>query len=245
MQLKEHVEINLTSVISFCRIALAFMKASENDEDVDFNAKSIVLVSSIAGISEAPGLFAYSSSKHGVIGLMRALRRWAPSKYGVRVNAICPWATDTQLLSGVRERWVAEKMPMNSPEDVARIIVQCAGDPHLNGKAVFVSGGRSFDVEEGIDGTRPLWMGEENSRQFDRGQEILGLVSPNPTQYDLMEIEADRACEGRATNGLIGRNSNGRPILQLQLFTPILVESISLTVGYLSPSIGPKSSDQA
>lgn len=152
------------------------MKASKPDEDGTSFSKSIILVSSIAGITEAPGLFAYSTSKHGVIGLMRALRPWAPLKYGVRVNALCPWATDTQLL-GVKNRWVKENMPLNTPHDVGKIVVQCSSDQTLNGKAIFVTGGRFFDTEEGIDRTLPQWMGEENSKQWLKGQEILGLVS--------------------------------------------------------------------
>jgi NAD(P)-dependent dehydrogenase (short-subunit alcohol dehydrogenase family) len=176
-ELKSSIDINLTSVLYFSRIALAHMKASSNTvDDGDKFSKSIILVSSIAGITEAPGLFAYSSAKHGVIGLMRALRPWAPSKYDVRANAICPWATDTQLLKGVRDVWIKEKMPMNSPEDVARIIIQCAADSSLNGKAVFVTGGRAFDTEEGVERTLPQWMGEQNAIEFQRGQKILGLV---------------------------------------------------------------------
>ena len=155
------------------------MKASHPPpgEGIDFS-KSIVLVSSIAGITEAPGLFAYSTAKHGVIGLMRALRPWAPQRYGVRVNALCPWATDTQLL-GVKEKWVKEKMPLNTPTDVGKIILQCSADRSLNGKAVFITGGRFFDTEEGIDRTLPQWMGEQNAKEFLKGQELLGLVSPS------------------------------------------------------------------
>lgn len=153
------------------------MKASHpaGEEGKDFS-KSIVLVSSIAGITEAPGLFAYSTAKHGVIGLMRALRPWAPLRYGVRVNALCPWATDTQLL-GVKEKWVKEKMPLNTPTDVGKIILQCSADRGLNGKAVFITGGRFFDTEEGVDRTLPQWMGEQNAKDFLKGQELLGLVS--------------------------------------------------------------------
>ncbi|PKS08038.1 hypothetical protein jhhlp_006650 [Lomentospora prolificans] len=182
---KDHIDINLTSVVAFCRIALAYMKSNKPDAQPngDFS-KSIVLVSSIAGITEAPGLFAYSPAKHGVIGLMRALRPWAPLKYGVRANAICPWATDTQILGGVRKKWVEEKMPLNTPEDVARFIVQCAVDKALNGTAVFVSGGRGFDTEEGINRTLPQWMGEQNSVEFLRGQEVLGLAVLSHTWHD-------------------------------------------------------------
>jgi len=151
----------------------------QGEQSIETNnfSKSIVLVSSIAGITEAPGLPAYSSAKHGVIGLMRALRPWAPVRYNVRANAVCPWATDTQIFGGVRKRWVEEDMPLNQPEDVANMILQCAGDSKLNGRAVYVAGGRGFDTEEGHDRTLPQWLGEDNAKIWLRGQEILGLVS--------------------------------------------------------------------
>ncbi|KAK4223576.1 hypothetical protein QBC38DRAFT_516659 [Podospora fimiseda] len=170
LPLKQNIDINLTSVILFSRIALAYLSSTPGSN------KSIILTSSIAGITEAPGLFSYSSAKHGVIGLMRSLRRFTPSQFnGIRVNAICPWATDTQMLGGVKKNWEKENMPMNTPKDVAKMILQCAADETLNGKAVFVGGGRGFDTEEGIDRTLPEWMGKENAEVFLRGQEVLGL----------------------------------------------------------------------
>ncbi|KAI0471707.1 hypothetical protein GGR56DRAFT_86779 [Xylariaceae sp. FL0804] len=173
--LNDSIDISLSSVISFSRIALAYMGAGAQGAaaDDDF-PKSITLVSSIAGITESPGLFAYGAAKHGVIGLMRALRPWAPARYGVRANAICPWATDTQML-GVKDAWVRERLPINAPADVARMIVQCAADGALNGRAVFVAGGRGYDTEAGVDRLLPQWMGERNARDFLRGQEVLGL----------------------------------------------------------------------
>ncbi|TPX09401.1 uncharacterized protein E0L32_009445 [Thyridium curvatum] len=170
--LRSRLDINLTSVLMFSRMALAYMKASPPAEDF---SRSMVLVSSIAGITEAPGLFAYSTAKHGVIGLMRALRPYTPSRYGVRVNAICPWATDTQLLAGVKDRWIQEKLPLNQPENVAEMILQCAADETLNGKSVFVAGGKGYDTEEGYDRTQAQWMGEELTAEFNRGQKVLGL----------------------------------------------------------------------
>lgn len=159
---------------------------SEHQEEAANFSKSIVLVSSIAGITEAPGLFAYSSAKHGVIGLMRALRPWAPVKYNVRVNAICPWATDTQILAGVRKRWVEEDMPLNRPEDVAKMILQSGADSRLHGKAIYVAGGEGFDTEEGYDRCLPQMLGQRNAKTWLKGQEILGLVSLFVLQYLLL-----------------------------------------------------------
>lgn len=193
----------------FSRMALAYMKASPKD---DSTSRSIVLVSSIAGITEAPGLFAYSTAKHGVIGLMRALRPYTPLRYGVRVNAICPWATDTQLLAGVKDKWVQEKLPLNQPADVAGMILQCAADPSLNGRSVFVAGGKGIDTEEGYDRTQGQWMGEQLAEEWNRGQHVLGLVSLHDlfystwspsSLYDVLLTKSDRAMDGQI-NVLIG-----------------------------------------
>ena len=107
---------------------------------------------------------------------MRALRPFTAPLYGVRVNVICPWATDTQLLSGVRDAWVKNDMPMNQPEDVARYIIQVTAEPSTHGKALFVTGGNAVDIEEGLNRTEPEWLGERNSRELNAGQVILGLV---------------------------------------------------------------------
>ncbi|OCT52098.1 putative oxidoreductase,short chain dehydrogenase [Cladophialophora carrionii] len=175
------IDINLNGTLYFARLAVAYLKekhafdrASTTAESIN-SSKCITLVSSVAGFKESPGLFAYSAAKHGVVGLMRALRPFAAPLYGLRVNAICPWATDTQLLSGVRAEWVKNDMPMNQPSDVAKYIIQVTASPTAHGKALFVTGGNAVDIEEGINRTEPQWLGEKNSRELNAGQVILGL----------------------------------------------------------------------
>lgn len=58
---------------------------------------SIIITSSIAGLGGFPTAAPYVTSKHAVIGLTRALSyEGAPHK--IRINAVCPGATDTNLL---------------------------------------------------------------------------------------------------------------------------------------------------
>ncbi|KAL9567293.1 hypothetical protein ACKAV7_008535 [Fusarium commune] len=171
--LKNTIDINLTSVVLFCRLALAFMKQDKDPKTLNGFSKSIVLLSSIAGITEAAGLFAYSASKHGVIGLMRSLRALAPAKFNIRINVVCPWATDTQMIDNVRSIFDKHQLPFNTPNDVAQFIVQLAADKSLSGKSVLVAGGRGFDTEEGIDRTMSEWFGPLTG-EFWRGQKALG-----------------------------------------------------------------------
>ncbi|KAM5354815.1 hypothetical protein ACJ41O_001461 [Fusarium nematophilum] len=165
------LDVNLIGTLYFTHIALAAMRPDSNSQGTD---KSITLISSVAGFKEAPGLFTYSTSKHGVMGLMRSLRGFLPSAFNVRINVICPWATATDMLGSVGDLWAKNSLPVNTPEDVARITLQCAGDEKIHGRAVYVADGKGFDIEEGIDQTEPEWLGEKQSRDLARGQEIIG-----------------------------------------------------------------------
>ncbi|KAH7317830.1 hypothetical protein BKA65DRAFT_515258 [Rhexocercosporidium sp. MPI-PUGE-AT-0058] len=148
-----------------------------------------------AGFKSSPGLPSYTAAKHGVLGLIRSLRPYLPKTYNVRLNAICPWMTDTVMVTGVKEGWVKEGLPINTPEHVARVIIETALGGRMqdefeeegegegegakkvvryNGRAVFVEGGRGWDIESGIEGTEEIWLGEEVSRTLSRGQEVLG-----------------------------------------------------------------------
>jgi len=57
----------------------------------------IVNVSSAAGLAGIPSNVAYVASKHGVVGLTKALAVEL-GRYNIRVNAICPGATETDLV---------------------------------------------------------------------------------------------------------------------------------------------------
>jgi hypothetical protein len=78
------------------------------------------------------------------------------------------------MVDGIREGWLQEGLPVNTPGDVGRIILEVGGDGKTNGKAVFVEGGRGWDIEEGIQRTEPQWLGEEVSKTLAKGQAVLG-----------------------------------------------------------------------
>jgi NAD(P)-dependent dehydrogenase (short-subunit alcohol dehydrogenase family) len=80
----KEVDVNLKGVMFTARIGMAYLRKSGGGD--------LILVSSIAGFKESPGLTPYLASKHGVIGILRGLRMSALPE-GIRVNAICPWMT--------------------------------------------------------------------------------------------------------------------------------------------------------
>lgn len=117
----------------------------------------IVNVSSVGGLRGWAGQANYAASKAGLLGMTRSLAREVGGK-GVRVNAVCPGYTETELLesSGVadaddREEQVAEilgdeEIPQDrvaSPEEVANAIVFLASDEasYVNGAVLRIDGG--------------------------------------------------------------------------------------------------------
>lgn len=78
------------------------------------------------------------------------------------------------MVDGIREDWIAAKLPVNTPAAVGRMIIEVAADGESNGKAVFVEGGRGWDIEEGINETEKIWLGEGVSETLGRGQVLLG-----------------------------------------------------------------------
>lgn len=94
------------------------------------------------------------------------------------------------MVDGIIGVWEVEGLPVNEPESVARILVEVGvgrvegeggdggdggdGEGRYNGRAVFCEGGRGWDFEAGLERSRGLWLGRENSEVLDRGQAVLG-----------------------------------------------------------------------
>ncbi|KAL9083533.1 MAG: hypothetical protein Q9159_005725 [Coniocarpon cinnabarinum] len=164
------LDVNLLGTLYFARIAAVYLRQDcKPGED-----RSLTLIASVAAFKDAPGIFAYQASKHGVLGLMRSLRTYLPSAFGVRVNTVCPWMTRTIMTSGIETDWYKAKLPVNEPEDVARVLAEIAVSNGLNGKSMYVEGGRAWEIEENLEQLEPQWLGKEPSRTLNIGQKVLG-----------------------------------------------------------------------
>jgi 3-hydroxybutyrate dehydrogenase len=143
--------INLTGAFLCSRAAITDMYANKWGR--------IVNVASIAGLQGAAYITAYCASKHGMIGLTRALAKEAAKK-GVTVNALCPGYVETDIVTRAAEN-IASKTRLSEeeakaslyagnpqgrlikPEEVASAIAWLCSDgaAATNGAAIPMSGG--------------------------------------------------------------------------------------------------------
>ncbi|MSQ01012.1 MAG: SDR family oxidoreductase [Myxococcales bacterium] len=148
---EEHLKVNLTGSFLCALKVLPGMASRGNGR--------IINIASVAGLKGYPYLAAYCASKHGLIGLTRALAVEYAEK-GVTVNAICPGYVDSPLLThsitnivdktGRDHEEVRQELADRSPQhrflDAAEIAATCvflASEEArgINGQALSICGG--------------------------------------------------------------------------------------------------------
>lgn len=111
---------------------------------------SIIFMASIAGIEPLPGLGAYSISKAGLLGLMRALAaELGPN--GIRVNAVAPGLIETRFSAALFQDAAAYERIIGQtplgrhgqPDDIGGAVVYLASDTaaYVTGQVLIVDGG--------------------------------------------------------------------------------------------------------
>ncbi|HEX8727895.1 MAG TPA: SDR family NAD(P)-dependent oxidoreductase [Ktedonobacterales bacterium] len=143
--------INLTSVYYVTKAFAPAMVAQGSGR--------IITIASIAGKVGGKYITAYTASKHGVIGLTRALAVEL-NQHGITVNAICPGYVDTPMtdasvanmvartgMSAAEARQALERMSpqrrLIEPDEVASVALFLALDSSkgITGQAINVDGG--------------------------------------------------------------------------------------------------------
>ncbi len=109
---------NLTATYLLCRSALPPMLTAGRG--------TIIAVASLAAVRAIPGCAAYTASKAGVLGLVRALAAEVRGR-GVRVAALSPGAVDTPFWDGIPHP--PDRTRMLRPEAVAEAALLVAAQP--------------------------------------------------------------------------------------------------------------------
>jgi len=136
--LREVIEINLVAPNTLNGFVLPFMQAGS----------SILYVGSTLSEKAVPGSFSYVTTKHAMVGMMRATCQDLAGQ-GIHTACICPGFTDTEML---REHVPAEVMPqiagmsayerLVTPEEIANTLFFAARSPVLNGAIIHANLGQ-------------------------------------------------------------------------------------------------------
>lgn len=136
--------VNLTAPMRLTRAVLPAMLAAGRG--------SIVNVGSEASLKAGTSGAAYTSSKHGLLGLTRSTAVFY-GDHGIRCNAVCPGAVVTNIEASSRsefgrlvvERHLASAMSYAMPDTVAAAVCWLASDDaaNVNGTVMTSDGGWS------------------------------------------------------------------------------------------------------
>ena len=134
------INLNIRAVVICCKSAAAYMKKS--GRGCIINTSSVV-----SFYGQGLGCM-YPASKSAVNGLTRSLSREL-GQYGIRVNAVAPGVTRTDMVAALPESMVApllQKIPlarMGEAEDIANAAIFLASDmaSYISGAVIPVDGG--------------------------------------------------------------------------------------------------------
>lgn len=137
------MDINLSGAFYCTRAATLSMVAREIQG-------SIITISSTGALSGESAVH-YDTAKGALLSMTRSLAREMGSR-GIRVNAICPGPTNTELLAGLKPEQVqalTRRIPlkrMAEPEDIAAAALFLASDESafVTGQTLLVNGGSWF-----------------------------------------------------------------------------------------------------
>jgi 2-deoxy-D-gluconate 3-dehydrogenase len=138
------IQLNLSSAMYVCHAAGPHL--------VERGSGSVINVASVAGVSAAPFLSPYGAAKAGLVSLTKSLSvEWAAQ--GVRVNALCPGWTATELNRNLWEDETAgpatvASVPMRRwarPEEMAGPAVFLASEAssYMTGQVLVIDGGQT------------------------------------------------------------------------------------------------------
>jgi NAD(P)-dependent dehydrogenase (short-subunit alcohol dehydrogenase family) len=149
----------------------------------DGSRGSVILVSSTSGYFGGTAVVSYVSSKHGVMGLLRASQK-AATERNIRVNAVAPFFTPTHITSNFAKSWREAGLLENTPADVAWAIAQTAMESTWKGRCCLVTGKIMKEAEGPREKLIPEWFGGDVVELMTKGgklfQELGGYPLPPP-----------------------------------------------------------------
>ena len=184
--------------LRFARIAMAHLRSSPigrkkrvssyssangetQEEQVKRPDRSLTFIASSAAIKGIPHLPIYQVTQHATLGVVRSLSSSVDPKDGVRVNGVMTniMVPSVKAQAGGR---MSLQFPPDKPEDVARVVASVvddavAGVSASHGRLLYVASGRAIDLQDGLDRSEGVWVGETAKPVLDQATLAAGRDS--------------------------------------------------------------------
>ncbi|KAF2127772.1 NAD(P)-binding protein [Dothidotthia symphoricarpi CBS 119687] len=137
------INVNLLGCMYTVKLGIHYLKKNPK-------GGSVVLTASGSSFTRFPATD-YTTAKHAVLGLLRALHPLLSPHLPIRINAIAPSWTDT----GIVPREVIAALGegnYQSPDVVARSVVVLMADSRRYGELIYSDVGKFMDLENGEKG---------------------------------------------------------------------------------------------
>ncbi len=141
---EQTLAVNLTAHVRLIRAALPHLEKHQ--------AGRVVNIASTEGVGAQPFVSAYTASKHGVVGLTRAMAVELGQR-GVTFNCICPGPINTGMTAPIpdqaKAKFARRRVPLKrygDPEEVAHATLNFVlpASSYINGAVLMVDGGLSI-----------------------------------------------------------------------------------------------------
>jgi 3-oxoacyl-[acyl-carrier protein] reductase len=138
------LDVNLTAHARLVRAALPHLERGSEGR--------VVNIASTEGVGAQPFVSAYTASKHGVIGLTRALAVELGQR-GITFNCVCPGPIETGMTASIpdaaKAKFARRRVPLRrygQPEEVAHATLSLVlpAASYINGAVLLVDGGLSI-----------------------------------------------------------------------------------------------------
>lgn len=135
-------DVNLRGMINTCYLAFHYLR------NKDPPGGTVVCTASASSFQHFR-VADYTTAKHGVLGFMRGMvPNIVDAKLPIRINCISPSWTRTGLVPD--ELIKATGMPIQEPEDVARVVALLMADDDRQGQLIYSVKAKHYEVEHSI-----------------------------------------------------------------------------------------------
>lgn len=125
------VDVNLKGTLYTWKLGVHYFRQQPETDDRD---RCFIITGSMVAWIDSPGNWEYTTTKYGLRGFMRTVRR-SSWEQGIRIAYVAPCWIKSAIRSAEYEKWLIDHgIDFGEPEDVANCMLRIASDKRTNGQ---------------------------------------------------------------------------------------------------------------